>query len=153
MAVRGLEQTRRNLRKLTDKIGNRMTEKAITEVLIIGEGYSASLTPMDTGNLLQSMYREVKNTSGKVSGRVGYTSNYAAAVHGMPGTLKGQPREHFGRTRNYSDAGPIQSIEFGGGTGNGNYWDPDAEPEFLKKAFERDGRADIDATFKRYMKL
>lgn len=141
------------MRKLTEKIGKKMTEKAITEVLIIGEGYAASLTPMDSGTLLQSMYREVKNTDGRVTGRVGFTANYAAAVHAMPGTLKGQPRSHFGRTRNYSDAGPMPSVSFGGGTGKGNYWDPDAEPEFLKKAFERDGRADIQATFKRYMKL
>src|SRR5690554_2433427 len=60
MPVRGLEQTRRNLKRLTDRISGSMTEKALTEVLIIGEGYAASLTPMDTGNLLQSMYREIK---------------------------------------------------------------------------------------------
>lgn len=134
MAVRGLEQTRRNLRKLTDKIGKRMTEKAITEVLIIGEGYAASLAPIDTGNLLQSMYRELKYAGPKITGRVGFTANYAAAVHDAEGILDGLPRDPNNPSR-------------------GDFWDPDAEPEFLKKAFERDGRADIDATFKRYMKL
>ena len=60
----------------------------------------------------------------------------------MPGTLKGQPREHFGKTNNLSDFGPKQVIEFGGGTGKGKYWDPNAEPEFLRKAFEDPNNAD-----------
>lgn len=134
MPVRGLEQTRRNLKRLTDRISGSMTEKALTEVLIIGEGYAASLTPMDSGNLLQSMYREVKPVGKGFRARLGFTANYAAAVHAMPGTLKGQPRDPNDPSR-------------------GDFWDPDAEPEFLTKAFERDGRADINATFKRYMKL
>lgn len=153
MPVRGLEQTRRKLSKLSDRIKGRMSERALTEVLIVAEGYAASLAPMDAGNLLQSMYREVKPHGNGYRARIGFTADYAAAVHAMPGTLKGQPRSHFGRTRNYSDAGPMQSVKFGGGTGRGNYWDPDAEPEFLTKAIERDGYRDIQATLKKHMKL
>lgn len=45
----------------------------------------------------------------------------------------GQPREHFGKTNNLSDFGPKQVVEFGGGTGKGYYWDPNAEPEFCAR--------------------
>src|SRR5690606_34836576 len=79
-------------------------------------------------------YRDIKPVGNGFRARLGFTANYAAAVHAMPGKLKGQPRDSNDPSR-------------------GDFWDPDAEPEFLTKAFERDGRADINATFKRYMKL
>lgn len=134
MPVRGLDQTRRNLEKLTEQIKGRMSERALTEALIVAEGYAASLTPMDTGNLLQSMFREVKPHGNGYTGRIGYTANYAAAVHAMPGTLRGQPRDQNNPVR-------------------GDFWDPDAEPEFLTKAIERDGYRDIQATLRKHMKL
>lgn len=122
---------RSNLKKMIEEIRGPMSEKTITTALIVGGMAADHLTPMDTGHLLQSRYREITKTSAGWIGRYGYTAAYAAAVHGMPGKLKGQPRAHFGKTR----AGQ----EFGGGTGKGNYWDPNAEPEFLTKGFERDG--------------
>lgn len=134
MPVRGLEQTRRNLSKLADRIKGRMSERALTEVLIVAEGYAASLTPMDTGNLLQSMFREVKPHGNGYTARIGFTANYAAAVHAMPGTMRGQPRDPNDPSR-------------------GDFWDPDAEPEFLTKAIERDGYRDIQATLRKHMKL
>lgn len=134
MPVRGLDQTRRNLEKLTEQIRGRMSERALTEALIVAEGYAASLTPMDTGHLLQSMFREVKPHGNGYTGRIGYTANYAAAVHAMPGTLRGQPRDQKN-------------------PGRGDFWDPDAEPEFLTKAIERDGYRDIQATLRKHMKL
>lgn len=134
MPVRGLDQTRRNLEKLTEQIAGRMSERALTEALIVAEGYAASLTPMDNGNLLQSMFREVKPHGNGYTGRIGYTANYAAAVHAMQGTLRGQPRDPNNPSR-------------------GDFWDPDAEPEFLIKAIERDGYRDIQATLRKHMKL
>lgn len=134
MPVRGLEQTRRNLSKLADRIKGRMSERALTEALIVAEGYAASLTPMDTGNLLQSMYREVKPHGNGYTARIGFTANYAAAVHAMPGTMRGQPRAQNDPSR-------------------GDFWDPDAEPEFLTKAIERDGYRDIQATIRKHMQL
>ena len=122
------------MEKLTEQIAGRMSERALTEALIVAEGYAASLTPMDSGNLLQSMFREVKPHGNGYTGRIGYTANYAAAVHGMPGTLRGQPRDP-------------------NNPGRGDFWDPDAEPEFLNKAIERDGYRDIQATLRKHMKL
>lgn len=102
-----------------------MSERAVYNVLQAGAAYSDMLTPVDTSNLINSRYApQIQRSDGKVSGTVGYTAEYAAAVHNMSGKLKGQPREAFGK------AG------FGGGTGNGTYWSPDAEPKFLEKGFE-----------------
>lgn len=102
-----------------------MSERAVYNVLQAGAAYSDMLTPVDTSNLINSRYApQIQRSDGKVSGTVGYTAEYAAAVHNMSGKLKGQPREGFG------NAG------FGGGTGKGTYWSPDAEPKFLEKGFE-----------------
>ena len=131
MARRSGANVRKALRNLMDDITGPKSEKVITQALIVGGTYADLLTPIDTGNLLRSRFREVVKSGNGWVGRYGYTAAYAAAVHGMSGKLDGQPRGHFGKTK----AGQ----EFGGGTGKGNYWDPNAEPEFLTKGFERDG--------------
>jgi hypothetical protein len=122
---------RKNLKNLMGEIAGPKSEKTITQALIVGGMYADLLTPQDTGNLLRSRFREVKQSGNGWIGRYGYTASYAAAVHGSSGKLKGQPRAHFGKTRS--------GESFGGGTGVGRYWDPKAEPEFLTKGFERDG--------------
>lgn len=55
--------------------------KGMTQALILGSSEAAALTPIDTSNLLNSQYREVEKRGAKVVGRVGYTAEYAAAVH------------------------------------------------------------------------
>lgn len=138
---------RKNLKALTQKIVGPMSEKTITQALVVGGMYADLLTPVDTGNLLRSKFRRVtqQGTSGNWVGQYGYTAAYAAAVHGMSGKLKGQPRAHFGKTR--------AGVSFGGGTGNGNYWDPKGEPEFLTKGFERDGLEAIKMIIKKGMSV
>lgn len=145
MPVKGIERVRRNTKKKLEEIAGPVTERALNEVLIIGSGYASALTPVDTSTLINSQYRKVEPAPSGMKGMVGYTASYAAAVHAMSGELKGQQRAHFGKTR----AGQ----EFGGGTGVGNYWDPNAEPGFLKKGFERDGLAAIKAAIKRGYKV
>lgn len=135
------------------RIKGPMTERTLTEVLIIGGGYADSMTPVDLGNLLNSRFREVRQLGNKWVARYGYTARYAAAVHGLSAKLKGQPRSDFGKTGNQSNVGPQMPRAFGGGSGTGNYWDPAAEPEWLTKGFERDGLEDIKAAIKRNMAL
>lgn len=144
MPVKGLKEVRQQLKGTFGKIKGPMVGKALTEVLITAAGFAATMTPIDTSNLINSQYREINTKGKKVVGAIGYTAAYAAAVHGMSGKLKGLPRKDFGVTR----AGE----SFGGGTGVGNYWDPDAEPGFLRKAFEDpDARAAIDEVMRRHM--
>lgn len=129
-----IARVRKNLRVKIEDIDNRRTKKALYSVLTTIKNLSDLMTPIDTSNLINSGYIEVKDSAGGMIGKVGYTASYAQAVHDAPGTLKGQPRANFGRTSNYSEYGPKQVVEFGGGTGVGDYWDPDAEPKFLEKA-------------------
>lgn len=137
MPVRGIERVRANYRRTVQKIAQPVSEGAVYAVLSQGRAMADTMTPVDTSNLINSGYApQIKIARGKVTGAVGYTARYAAAVHEAPGTLKGQPRADFGRTGNQSEFGPMRPVAFGGGTGKGNYWDPNAEPHFLSKGFD-----------------
>lgn len=143
--VNGIESLNRNLTRIFDDISEKKARRAVAEACIIGQQYAVMLTPVDTANLINSRFIEIQNTPSGFTGRVGYTANYAAAVHAMSGKLKGQPRSDFGTTR--------AGVSFGGGTGKGRYWDPDAEPGFLRKGFERDGKDEIEQRIIEVMKL
>lgn len=144
MAIKGMAQVRSNVRRqLTLAIPSHAERAMHIATSIIG-GYATLMTPVDTSNLINSQYRIVKNTGTKVVAAIGYTARYAAAVHEMGGKLKGQPRANFGVTR--------AGVAFGGGTGRGNYWDPDAEPQFLSKAGD-ENLNEIDQAVERAMKL
>lgn len=137
MPVKGLKEVRQQLKKTFGNIAGPLTEKALTEVLITAAGFAATMTPIDTSNLINSQYRKITAYGTRVVGAIGYTAAYAAAVHDAKGTLKGTntPRSKSDPSR-------------------GNFWDPDGEPEFLRKAFEdSDARAAIDAVIKRGMKV
>lgn len=145
MPVSGGNKVRRNMRQTMRQISNDLTPTVVKEILIIGEGYAAALTPIDTSNLINSGFRTVTNTATGAVGVVGYTADYALFVHDASGKLAGQPRASVssfgtsdGRTAFASD--------------KGNFWDPNAEPGFLKKGFERDGRPEIEAHIKRRYK-
>ena len=130
--VEGVEQVRERLKAKLRQVAGETTEKAVTALLITGKTYSFELTPVDSSVLINSQYVKTWKTDLGWSGAVYYEAPYAAAVHDMPGTLKGLPRANFGRT--------ADGVEFGGGTGSGNYWDPDAEPQFLRKGMEAMGQ-------------
>ncbi|MFV0411145.1 MAG: hypothetical protein ACK5LJ_16030 [Paracoccus sp. (in: a-proteobacteria)] len=115
MPVRGIERVKTNFRIKVKEISNERTEAAVYAVLSQGAAAAAVRTPIDTSNLVNSQYApQIAQQAGRTTGHVGYTASYAGAVHDAPGTLKGEPRED----------------------GNGNYWDPNAEPGFLEKGFE-----------------
>jgi hypothetical protein len=135
MPARGVKQVRKKMAEVLGEIGSSMPEKAVYEALLIIDGNAALLTPVDTSNLINSRFIEVKKAPDGVHGRMGYTAEYAAAVHDAPGTLLGTntPRDSNDSSR-------------------GNAWDPNAEPEFLRKGAEN-ARADIDRVVKKRMKL
>lgn len=140
----------KNYNNLVSKISGPISKRCMTEITIVGQANAAALTPILDGNLINSQYRKVNKTVEGWEGKVGYTANYAAAVHGMSGKLKGKPRSsvksftaHAGTSR--------ESTAFG--SDEGNFWDPDAEPQFLRKGFERDGAEEIQQIIKRSYKL
>jgi len=130
MSVTGIDQVRGRFKLLMEKASGEMTERAITEMVVLGGQYASDITPYDSNYLLQSQGRKTWPTATGWAGSVYYGAKYAPAVHDAPGKLRGLPRAHFGRTR----AGE----EFGGGTLRGRYWDAmdgtnTAEPGFLVK--------------------
>lgn len=115
MAVRGIKQVKNNMRKLQAEIQGRRTEAAVYAVLSQGGAAAATMTPVDTSTLINSHFVDIKADGNKVTGRNGYSAEYAAAVHSAPGVLKGQDRP-----------------------GNqGQYWDPNGEPYFLTAGFDQ----------------
>ena len=142
MPVKGLNEAMRGTQGFTREVIDIRAPRAITVALIIGQGAASVMTPVDTSFLINSQFRRVNQDGKNWRGMVGYTARYAAAVHEASGKLKGQPRRHFGKTKD--------GVEFGGGTGVGNYWDPAGEPGFLRKGFE-ENQAAIDAAFAQEM--
>lgn len=116
MPVRGIERVKANYKRTVQKISGQVSEGAVYAILSQGGAMAATMTPIDSSNLINSQYApQISVGKEKVRGHIGYTAEYAAAVHEAPGTLAGQPRAN----------------------GNGNYWDPNAEPEFLTKGFDQ----------------
>lgn len=139
MPVKGMKQVRSKLADVFEQIAGPMTERTVTEILIIGGGYADALTPMAVGTLVNSRYRRIEKSADGWTGRYGYTAAYAAAVHDAPGTLKGQSVPRY----------PASLGNVWDGSGGPN----SAEPDFLTKGFERDGLADIKAAILRNMKI
>lgn len=112
---------------------HRASRAATASVIRVGSEL-AVLVPVDTSTLLNSQYREVGMEGTRVYGRIGFTAEYAKAVHEAEGKLKGLPRpKRDGKAR-------------------GVFWGPhDGQPRFLEVAGERaadDVRGIITGTLK-----
>lgn len=62
----------------------RVEDKAIVgmnEALIKGASEAVGFTPRQSGNLINSQFKQVEKTPTGVVGRVGYTASYALPVH------------------------------------------------------------------------
>lgn len=136
MPLGGLEELNARFAKAMESIGVSRTQRFITELVFAIEAEAATKTPVDTSLLINSKFNRIWQTTGGWKAEAGYGANYAAAVHNMSGKLKGQPRADFGTTR--------AGVSFGGGTGKGTYWSPDAEPQFLSKAITTVLTQDLD---------
>ena len=55
--------------------------RGMTQALILGASEASVLTPIDTSTLMNSQYRRVEKDGERIVGSVGYTAEYAAAVH------------------------------------------------------------------------
>lgn len=128
---------------------NMNAQRGVKVVLTMIAGYAKAETPVDSSNLINSQYTNMFTRIDGVRGVVGYTAEYAAAVHSMPGTLKGQRRDSVSSfTANKGTAG--ESTAFG--SSSGYFWGPNGEPNFLAKQYP-EHKEEIDEAFKREMKL
>lgn len=55
--------------------------RGMTQAIILGASEAAVLTPIDTSNLLNSQFRNVRADGSRIVGTVGYTAEYASIVH------------------------------------------------------------------------
>ncbi len=79
--IRGVRQAKANLDRFIEDVQGRKAIRAIQSALIIGGAQAALYTPIDTSTLINSQYREVSASGTRLTGRVGYTANYAVYVH------------------------------------------------------------------------
>jgi hypothetical protein len=107
-------------------------ERTVLTMLIPIGSEAAGMTPRETSNLINGQTRDVRNNGTRVTGVIGYTAEYAAAVHEAPGTLLGTNT-------------PRQS-------GKGVVWGPSGEPEFLRKGAEQ-ARPLVEQALRRGMRL
>ena len=128
--LKGVEQLKRRMHTVLTKTIPQKAEKAVFAAITTGGAIANPYAPVEYGFLRGSQYRKIQLSGTAYIGAVGYTAEYAAAVHDAKGTLKGKPRP----------------------SGRGTHWSPNAKPKFLSSAFD-DNRQDIDSTVYKVMKL
>lgn len=130
MSWEGIDEVEAGFEQSLFLITQQQTPNAITELLIVAAGYSASMTPIATSNLINSQFRKVDRTMQGWRGRLGYGASYAVYVHEAPGKLLGTntPRSP---------------------ASDGNVWDPSAEPKFLEKGVEEALQKDLKGILRR----
>lgn len=128
--IKGVKAAQRRLDAVVEDVRTRKAVRAIKSAMFIIGAESALMTPMDTGTLVNSQFQETMINGTRITGRIGYSANYAVYVHNASGIMKGLPRPN----------------------NRGNYWDTSGEPKFLTKAAERT-RRQVDDIIRKEMKL
>ena len=109
--VKGIRAAKANLERLIGDIQGRKAVRAITKALIIGASQAALYTPIDTSTLINSQFRDISVNGTRLTGRVGYSANYAMYVHdpNVKQTFRRATAEKEFLTKGFSDS--KQSIE------------------------------------------
>lgn len=128
--LRGVRQAVERTSQIVDEIIAMKAVRAMKSATYIIRTESATLTPIDTSTLINSQFDTVEISGTRITGRVGYSAKYALYVHNASGKLTGKPRSN----------------------GNGTYWSPGGEPQFLTKAAQRTKDL-VDGVIKNEMKL
>ncbi|MCW2477753.1 HK97 gp10 family phage protein [Candidatus Symbiopectobacterium sp. NZEC135] len=79
--VSGIRESQNKLNALIGDIQGRKAVRALQSAMIIGGSQAALYTPIDTSTLINSQFRELVVNGTRLTGRVGYTANYATYVH------------------------------------------------------------------------
>lgn len=79
--IKGVRQAQQNLDKLIGNIQGRKAVRALQSAMVIGSSQASMYTPIDTSTLINSQFRELNVNGTRLTGRVGYSANYAAYVH------------------------------------------------------------------------
>lgn len=128
--LRGIQQAIGRTSQIVDEITAVKVVRALKSATYIIRTESASMTPIETSTLINSQFDTIEVNGTRVTGKVGYSANYALYAHNASGKLAGKPRP----------------------SGKGVYWGPHAEPKFLTKAAEKT-KGLVDKAIKSEMKL
>ncbi|HEO9688179.1 TPA: HK97 gp10 family phage protein [Morganella morganii] len=79
--IRGIAEVSANINALVGNITGRKVTRAIQAAMLIGGAQATLFTPIDTSTLINSQFRETTVNGTRVTGRVGYSANYAVFVH------------------------------------------------------------------------
>ncbi|HDG9785084.1 TPA: HK97 gp10 family phage protein [Raoultella ornithinolytica] len=79
--VRGIRQAKANLDRIIKDVQGRKVVRALQSAMLIGSAQASLYTPIDTNTLINSQFREITSNGVRLTGRVGYTANYAVFVH------------------------------------------------------------------------
>lgn len=103
--VRGIREAKANLNRIIHDVQGRKVVRAIQSALVIGSSQAALYTPIDTSTLLNSQFRELYVNGTKVTGRVGYSANYAIYVHdpNVPQTFRRATAQKEFLTKGFED--------------------------------------------------
>ncbi|WP_241575033.1 HK97 gp10 family phage protein [Rosenbergiella nectarea] len=103
--VKGISAAKRNLDAIIDNVQGRKVVRALQSAMIIGSSQAAIYTPIDTSTLINSQYRELSVNGTRVTGRVGYSANYAVYVHdpNVPQTFHRATAEKEFLTKGFAD--------------------------------------------------
>ena len=128
--LKGVNEAIARTSQIVDKIIATKAVRALKSATYIIRTESATLTPIDTSTLINSQFDTVEVSGTRITGKVGYSAKYALYVHNASGKLAGKPRSN----------------------GNGTYWSPGGEPQFLTKAAQRTKDL-VDSVIKKEMTL
>ena len=79
--IRGIADVSANINARVGGIRGRQITRAIQAAMLIGGAQATLFTPIDTSTLINSQFREISVNGTRVTGRVGYSANYAVFVH------------------------------------------------------------------------
>lgn len=104
--VRGINQAKSSLDKFISTVQGKKSARAIQSAIMIGSTQAALYTPIDTSMLLNSQFRELFVNGTIITGRVGYTANYAVYVHDphVPQTFRRSTAQKEFLTKGFTDS-------------------------------------------------
>lgn len=137
--VRGVTAAKAQLDTILKDVAGRKAIRGIQSAMLILSAASAKEVPRDTSYLVNSQYREIDFDGTRIKGRVGYSANYAAAVHNAPGKyLNTQTDRPVGRNEAQGSRGVI--------------WGPNGNPRYLYYP-AKDNEEEMLAVIRKEMKL
>lgn len=78
--VSGVNESINRLNTIINDVQGHRAVRAVQASIIIGASQAALYTPIDTSMLINSQFRELIVNGTRITGRVGYSANYAQYV-------------------------------------------------------------------------